>query len=112
MKKTSMLTVSAISYGYRKYLIALILVTLLILVNLVPASASPVAPDNKPIVTNATEGNQKQKITGVVTDADTKEPLVGVTVLSVTSKGLKRGTVTDNNGKFSLDISDRNAKEY
>jgi TonB-linked SusC/RagA family outer membrane protein len=109
MKKTSMLTVSAISYGYRKYLIALILVTLLILVNLVPASALPVAPDNNPVVTNATEGNQKQKITGVVTDADTKEPLVGVTVLSVTSKGLKRGTVTDNNGKFSLDISDRNA---
>ena len=110
MKKTSILTVLAFSKGYKKYLLALKIVTLLIFVNLMPASALPVVADNNPANTNATEGNQRQKISGTITDADTKEPLIGVTILTVKSNGRKQGTVTDNNGKFTLDIADRNAK--
>lgn len=110
MKKTSILTVLAFSKGYKKYLLALKIVTLLIFVNLMPASALPAAADNNPANTNATEGNQRQKITGTITDADTKEPLIGVTILTVKSNGRKQGTVTDNNGKFTIDIADRNAK--
>lgn len=40
-----------------------------------------------------------KKITGVVTDAD-NEPLIGV---SIKVKGTQQGTVTDLNGKFSID---------
>jgi TonB-dependent SusC/RagA subfamily outer membrane receptor len=41
------------------------------------------------------------KLTGVVNDAEKNEPLVGV---SVVMKGTTVGTVTDENGNFSLDI--------
>ena len=109
MKRKSMLTVPAIFEGYRKYLFALKLVTLLILVNLMSASALPFAPINNYGVTNATEGLQKQKISGVITDAETKQPLIGVTVSSLSAKGVKIGTVTDLDGKFSLDIADGSA---
>lgn len=109
MKKTSILTVPAISNRYKNYLFALKIVILLILINPMPASALPVATDSNPANTNPTEGTQKQKISGVITDADTKEPLIGVTIISVTDKGVKKGTVTDKDGKFSLDVEDRNA---
>lgn len=106
MKNLSILTLPVITNGYIKYLFVLKLITIFLLVNLMPASALPVAPFSNPVLTNATEGTQKQKITGVVTDAETKEPLIGVTVLSVTSKGVKYATVTDNKGKFTIDASD------
>ena len=101
-----MLTVPAISNGYRKYLLALKLVTLLILVNLMPASALPIASDNNSGITNTIEGIQKQKISGIITDAETKQPLIGVAVSSISSKGIRFGTVTDMEGKFSLDVAD------
>ena len=109
MKKTSMLTVRAINKEYKKYLLALKLVSLLIFVNLVPAFAFPVVPNSNPGINNATEVTQKQKISGIITDAETKQPLIGVTILSVSSKGVKFGTVTDLNGKFSLDVTDVNS---
>ncbi|NWJ49689.1 MAG: TonB-dependent receptor [Bacteroidetes bacterium] len=107
MKKTSMLTVTAIYKRYKIYLLALKLVTLLLLVNVVPFSA--LAATTKPTVKEITEGTQKQKISGIITDVDTKDPLIGVTVSVVSSKGVKYGTVTDINGKYSLDVSDKNA---
>jgi TonB-dependent starch-binding outer membrane protein SusC len=50
---------------------------------------------------------QQNKITGTVTDANTKQPLIGVTVVY---EGTTDGTVTDINGNFSLNYSDTNAK--
>lgn len=45
----------------------------------------------------------KKKITGVVTDAN-GEPIIGVNVVE---KGTTNGTVTDLDGKFSLDLPDQ-----
>jgi TonB-dependent starch-binding outer membrane protein SusC len=45
-------------------------------------------------------------VTGVVTDADTKEPLPGVNVIE---KGTARGTVTDIDGKYSFEVSAKGA---
>ncbi len=44
---------------------------------------------------------QTKTISGTITDATTKEPLVGATVLV---KGTQTGTTTDANGKFTLDV--------
>ncbi len=44
---------------------------------------------------------QQQKITGVIKDAITGETLIGV---NVTLKGTTKGTITDMNGKFTLDV--------
>ena len=44
---------------------------------------------------------QTKTITGKITDASTKEPLVGATVLV---KGTQTGTATDANGNFKLDV--------
>ena len=45
----------------------------------------------------------QKTITGTVTDNDTKEPLIGATVLVT---GTSAGTVTDLDGKYSLTIPD------
>jgi TonB-linked SusC/RagA family outer membrane protein len=45
------------------------------------------------------EGQNKIRVTGVVTDSITKEPLIGATVKI---KGLSMATTTDINGKYSL----------
>ncbi|MDO1450577.1 TonB-dependent receptor [Rhodocytophaga aerolata] len=45
---------------------------------------------------------QKQTIRGIVTDADTKEPIPGVAVLI---KGSQRGTTTDAQGAYSLEVA-------
>jgi TonB-linked SusC/RagA family outer membrane protein len=45
-------------------------------------------------------GLDAQRISGVVTDAETSEPLPGATIAI---QGQARGTVTDANGQFSLD---------
>jgi TonB-dependent starch-binding outer membrane protein SusC len=55
-----------------------------------------------PIVkTSTAESYQQRSVTGIIVDAVTKEPLPGVTVLV---EGTTVGTVTDMNGKYSLDI--------
>ncbi len=43
----------------------------------------------------------QKTITGTVTDADTKEPLVGA---AITIKGTSKGTLADINGAYSLDV--------
>jgi TonB-dependent starch-binding outer membrane protein SusC len=48
----------------------------------------------------------QQKITGTVTDASNGEPITGANILV---EGTTTGTVTDINGKFSLDITKSNA---
>ena len=45
-------------------------------------------------------------VKGRVTDADTKEPLVGCNVVV---KGTQKGTNTDANGNFSIVVSDEKA---
>lgn len=45
----------------------------------------------------------QKKVTGVVTEKDAKAPLIGVNVME---KGTSNGTVTDLDGKFSLEVRD------
>ena len=49
---------------------------------------------------------QQKKITGTITDASNGEAIVGATVLI---EGTTQGTITDLDGKFSLDIAKENA---
>ncbi|MCE5345332.1 MAG: TonB-dependent receptor [Bacteroidales bacterium] len=49
---------------------------------------------------------QQKKITGVVTDAATGEPLPGVNIVV---QGSTIGTMTDINGEYSIDVSNLNA---
>jgi TonB-linked SusC/RagA family outer membrane protein len=49
---------------------------------------------------------QPVRVTGTVTDASTGEPLIGVNVII---EGTTIGVITDNDGKFSIDVPDRNA---
>lgn len=46
---------------------------------------------------------QNLTVSGTVTDKDTKEPLIGVNVLL---KGTTIGTVTDFDGKYTLEVDD------
>lgn len=46
---------------------------------------------------------QKRKLVGTVTDASTDEPLVGVSIQVKNASGT--GTITDLNGKFSIEVS-------
>ncbi|HEY4785466.1 MAG TPA: carboxypeptidase-like regulatory domain-containing protein, partial [Bacteroidales bacterium] len=62
--------------------------------------------DNNFIVITPVELQQQQKVSGVVTDAGTGEPLIGVTVIV---EGTKLGTITDAKGKYTLDIPSTNA---
>ncbi|HEX3008903.1 MAG TPA: TonB-dependent receptor [Bacteroidales bacterium] len=55
---------------------------------------------------NASEiNNQKLKVTGTVTDAETNEPLAGVNVVV---GGTTLGTITDNEGRYSIDSEGAN----
>ncbi len=63
-------------------------------------SASPVFTEIP--VTNV----QQQKVSGIVTDANTGEPLVGV---SVVLQGTTQGTITDLDGKYSINVPDLKA---
>lgn len=62
--------------------------------------------DNNLIVIAPIDEQAKNTITGIVTDAQTGESLPGVTILI---KGTTKGTLTDNQGKFSLINSNPNA---
>ena len=169
MKKKPKLTAQANSYGYKKYLLAMKLTTLLILLNLMPLSASIYSQnanfsfkfhnatvkevlnqmeqqsqfrffyndnfidlnrkitlnvknvkieellsnlldasavtykilDNNLIVITPKEVYKQQKISGVVTDATTNEPLIGV---GISVQGTTQGTITDADGKYSIDV--------
>lgn len=48
-------------------------------------------------------------MSGIVTDATTNEPLIGVSILI---KGTQVGTVTDVDGKFILDVSQNDVLEF
>jgi TonB-dependent starch-binding outer membrane protein SusC len=109
MKRTSMLTFPAMSDRFKRYLLALKLVSLLLLINLMPTPALAVASVHNTGISKVTEGTQKQKITGVITDAETKQPLVGVSVANLSTNGQKFGTVTDLSGKFSIDVAGANS---
>ncbi len=55
---------------------------------------------------NAEDLKQSFKVSGVVTASDSKEPLPGV---NVTMEGTTLGTVSDQNGKYTIDVPDKNA---
>ena len=44
---------------------------------------------------------QEQKVTGLVLDAKTKEPLIGVSVLEI---GTTNGIITDLDGNFTISL--------
>ncbi len=60
--------------------------------------------DNLVVIT--TKSLQQKKVTGVVTDAQTGEPLPGV---NITIEGTLTGTTSDLNGRYSVDVPDENA---
>jgi TonB-dependent starch-binding outer membrane protein SusC len=62
--------------------------------------------DNNFVVITPKKLNQQQKVTGRVIDSSTGEPLPGVNVVI---EGTQSGTVTDAEGKYSLQLSDQNA---
>ena len=45
-------------------------------------------------------------VTGTITDSKTDEPLIGVTIMA---EGTTTGTITDVNGKYSINVADANA---
>lgn len=49
---------------------------------------------------------QQKRITGIVTDGNSGEPLPGVNVLE---EGTTHGVITDDNGKYSIDLTNANA---
>ncbi len=55
---------------------------------------------------NGTVAAQQQRITGTIKDASTGEPLVGVNIVV---EGTTTGTMTDVNGKFAIEVPNRNA---
>jgi TonB-linked SusC/RagA family outer membrane protein len=62
--------------------------------------------DRKIILAPAYMKNQKLTVTGVVTDATTKEPLPGVNILV---EGTTVGAIADIDGKYSLELPSTNA---
>jgi len=62
--------------------------------------------DNNLIVIAPVEIMQQQKITGTITDATNGEPIIGANVVI---EGTTIGTVTDANGKFTLNIQKSDA---
>ena len=50
--------------------------------------------------------DQPNKVTGVIIDATTKEPLIGV---NISVDGTTKGVNSDINGKYSIDLPDNNA---
>jgi TonB-linked SusC/RagA family outer membrane protein len=62
--------------------------------------------ENNMIVIAPNEIAQQLKVTGIVTDATTGEPLAGV---SVAVEGSTVGTITDAKGKYTLDLPNSNS---
>ncbi len=63
--------------------------------------------ENDIIVITPTESQmQELKVTGKVTDASTGEPLPGATIIV---EGTTSGVTTDQDGNYSIDVSDQNA---
>ena len=50
--------------------------------------------------------NQPGKVTGIITDATTNEPLIGV---NISIEGTIKGVISDVNGNYSIDVEDQNA---
>lgn len=69
---------------------------------LMPALASA---KNELNVANSSVNSVKETITGTIKD-EKNEPLIGASILV---KGTRLGTITDNNGKFTLDVPDANS---
>ncbi len=53
------------------------------------------------LLPNTNENKQQQRVTGVVTDASTGEPLPGVNILI---EGTSQGVITDVEGKYAIDV--------
>lgn len=62
--------------------------------------------DNNVVVITPSQSFQGVNVTGKVIDAATGEPLVGV---NVTVQGTTQGTLTDPDGRYSINVSDANA---
>ena len=56
----------------------------------------------------AANENTKEKVSGIITDSRTNDPLIGV---SVVEKGTTNGTITDLDGKYSINVSQNSILE-
>ena len=63
--------------------------------------------DQKPVLESSSYSYAAENISGTVTESETGEPLIGVTVVV---EGTSRGTVTDINGEFNLELQDGDEK--
>ena len=75
-------------------------------VGLVPSMASSMNEEVQSLIVHQ---SNKRALSGIVTDATTNEPLIGVSILI---KGTQVGTVTDVDGKFILDVSQNDVLEF
>jgi TonB-dependent starch-binding outer membrane protein SusC len=65
--------------------------------------------DNDIVVITPTENIQQIQVTGIIRDSQTQEPLPGVNVVVI---GTTTGTVTDIEGKYSINISPNAVLEF
>ena len=88
-------------YIKRSGVIAMLILTGLFLPNSMTVEA--IGTQDNPVAGNATfQTTQQQKfVSGNVTDAETQEPLIGV---SIKIKGTNIATVTDANGHYQLQL--------
>ena len=75
-------------------------------VGLVPSMASSMNEEVQSLIVHQ---SNKRALSGIVTDATTNEPLIGVSILI---KGTQVGTVTDKNIKFIFDLSQYDILEF
>jgi TonB-linked SusC/RagA family outer membrane protein len=97
--------------GTRLFIMARLCVLLLVCatasLSAVPAAVSYNDYPGSPVKElNASDEIQQLTVRGTITDASTGDPLPGVTVMV---KGTTVGTLSDMNGRFSVNVPDRNA---
>lgn len=80
-----------------------IMIVVVCALNVFVATASNPGKNNN---SDSGVGPQQLSVSGTVTDASTKEPMPGANILV---KGTFVGTITDGNGKYSINIPEKNA---
>jgi TonB-linked SusC/RagA family outer membrane protein len=89
-------------FGHKRRLIATVPMLATIFICGVPTTTRASSPHLPP--QNVTQSPIQRTLIGTVIDAETGEPLIGV---NIRIKNTTKGTVTDVDGKFSLDVTEK-----
>ena len=93
--------------NFHRLLLSMKIVTILLFCGLViPAYSLPVEEPNNNDLVGSVADQQQITITGTVTDATTSEPMIGV---NIQIQGTTTGAISDENGKYTISTSQRNA---